>query len=102
LSSPCYLILRRSVGGFGLSQLRVQLADAAGSIDVGETTTLEVLLDDEPRVRTQDADQEILDTCEYLQMVGAPVVLVTGDLGLTIRAVGRGIEVREMPQRYLR
>jgi hypothetical protein len=85
-----------------LSQLRCQLASTNGPADLDETTTIEVLTDDGPRRRSHDADQEILDACKLLHAIGSPIALVTGDTGMTIRAHGLGIEVVEMPSKYLR
>lgn len=86
-----------------LSDLRSRLGSSAPSpAKLNDDTTIEVLLDDEPRHRTQDADQEILDACENLRMAGAPVLLVTDDTGLTLRARALHVEVVAMPERYLR
>lgn len=86
-----------------LSQLRRQLAPAAGvPTRVRDGVTIEVPVDDGPRRRTLDADQEILDTCRELQSDGQAVVLVTDDAGMDLRATSFGIQVVAMPERYLR
>ncbi|MHB8290018.1 MAG: PIN domain-containing protein [Acidimicrobiales bacterium] len=64
--------------------------------------TIEVPVDDEPRQRSLDADEEILGECMALKAVGTPVRLVTGDTGMSIRATARGIPVVQMPDKYLR
>ena len=88
-----------------LSRLRRQLAETAYGpvpLDDSGAVTIEVFVDEGPRRRTQDADEEVLETCETLQLGEQSVVLVTGDTGLTIRARARGIETVEMPEGYLR
>jgi predicted ribonuclease YlaK len=55
-----------------LSQLRAQLAlSAGGPTFLREAVTIEVPVDDEPRQRTLDADQEILDLLPSAQGCGA-------------------------------
>jgi predicted ribonuclease YlaK len=75
--------------------LPVPLDGAAG-------VTIEVPVDDEPRRRTLDADEEILDQCALLKAVGATVLLVTGDTGMSLRAAQRKITARKVPEKYLR
>jgi predicted ribonuclease YlaK len=64
--------------------------------------TIELPVDDGPRRRTLDADEEVLAECSTLAAVGAPVTLVTGDCGMSLRAAGRGLPVARMPEKYLR
>lgn len=64
--------------------------------------TIEVPVDDGPRRRTLDADQEILDVCRELQYGGQEVVLVTDDTGITLRAWPWRLRVVAMPEAYLR
>ncbi len=89
-----------------LSQLRTQLAPTSGGpVWIREGVTIEVPVEDGPRRRTMDADQEILDTCRELQSDGqgvALVVLITDDTGLSLRAMNQGIRVIAMPETYLR
>jgi hypothetical protein len=86
-----------------LSQLRAQLAlSAGGPTQIREHVTIEVPIDDGPRHRSLDADQEILETCEELRSVGQPVVLVTDDTGISLRALARRLNVVSMPEKYLR
>jgi hypothetical protein len=89
-----------------LSQLRTQLAPTAGRpAPIREGVTIEVPIDDGPRRRTVDADQEVLDTCREFQSGGqgvAFVTLVTDDTGLTLRAQAMHIRVVPMPEEYLR
>jgi hypothetical protein len=86
-----------------LSALRSQLAPTAGGpVGLREGVTIEVPIDDGPRARTLDADQEILDVCRELRSGGGPVVLVSADTGMWLRATALGIEVVSMPDRYLR
>lgn len=86
-----------------LSQLRSQLSPTAGApTQLRDGVTIEVPVDDAPRRRTVDADQEILDTCRELQAGGPPVVLVSDDTGVTLRAISAGLRVVAMPEEYLR
>lgn len=86
-----------------LSQLRTQLAPTAGApTPLRPGVTIEMPVDDGPRRRTVDADQEILDTCRELGLGGQPVVLVTDDTGMTLRAGAAGVRVVPMPEQYLR
>ena len=86
-----------------LGQLRAQLAATAGGpTELRSNVTIEVPVDDEPRRRTLDADQEILDTCRELQSGGGSVVLVTDDAGMTLRAAAQATAVIAMPETYLR
>jgi len=86
-----------------LSQLRTQLAPTAGApTPLRAGVTIEVPVDDGPRPRTVDADHEILDTCRELGLGGQPVVLVTNDTGMALRAGSAGVRVVPMPEQYLR
>jgi hypothetical protein len=89
-----------------LSQLRTQLAPSSGGpTQLRKNVTIEVPVDDAPRRRTLDADQEILDICRELQSGGHPaklVTLVTDDTGMTLRATAQGTRVVAMPETYLR
>lgn len=89
-----------------LSQLRSQLAPSAGGpTPLRDNVTIEVPVDDGPRQRTLDADQEILDACRELQSVGEGVTLVTlvtDDTGMSLRAMAQGTRVVAMPETYLR
>src|ERR1700728_2557710 len=89
-----------------LGQLRSQLASSSGGpTQLRDNVTIEVPVDDGPRRRTLDADQEILDTCRELQSGGqgvSLVTLVTDDTGMTLRATAQGLRVIAMPETYLR
>lgn len=86
-----------------LSQLRAQLAHSGEApAKIRDGVTIEVPVDDGPRQRTLDADQEILDTCRELRAGGQSVVLVTDDTGMILRAGSAASRVVPMPERYLR
>jgi hypothetical protein len=86
-----------------LSQLWALLGHSGGSpVELKSGVTIEVPLEDGPRRRGSDADQEVLDLCQDLQAVEKPVVLVTADTGMSLRANGCGIRVCCMPQRFRR
>ena len=63
---------------------------------------VEVFVDEEPRRRTLDADQEVLDTAVELAGLGQDLVLVTDDAGLELRARAQEVAVCRMDPRYLR
>ncbi len=84
-----------------LPWLEATVADGSGQ--AGESTTIEVPVDPTRRSRPQDADREILDTCEELRDFGGQrVMLVTGDTGMRLRARAAGISTISMPDTYLR
>jgi hypothetical protein len=86
-----------------LGQLRTQLAPSVGGPTLLRSgVTIEVPVEDGPRRRPLDADQEILDVCRELQLDGRPVVLVTDGAGMTLRGSAQGLRVVAMPEQYLR
>jgi len=86
-----------------LSDLWGRLAGTAGGpVLLRENVTIEVPVDEGDRARPLDADQEVLDTCEQLRNVGQRVILVTGDTGLSLRAIAARLTVVRMPDTYLR
>jgi hypothetical protein len=86
-----------------LSQLRTQLAPTAGlPARLRDRVSIEVPVDDGPRHRPLDADQEVLEVCSDFKALGRPTFLVTGDTGLAIRAANRHLETITMPAEYLR
>lgn len=86
-----------------LSQLRSQVsAGERGRVQLRQNVILEVYVPGEPRQRTTDADQEVLDTCLQLQAASADLYLITDDAGLDIRARSQDLTVRRMPETYLR
>ncbi len=86
-----------------LGQLREQLLGAPGEPAVlRPNVTIECPVEAGPRNRMLDADREILDSCWELQVVGAPVLLITDDASMSLRAASLGITVVPMPERYLR
>jgi hypothetical protein len=62
-----------------------------GFSPVREGVTVEILPDEPGHLRVQGNDQEILERCEFLQVTGHPVTLITGDSGMRINAQNRGI-----------
>jgi hypothetical protein len=68
--------------------------------------TLEILHDPPGHRRTStDMDEEFLDRCEFLhQATGRPVIVVTADTGMKVRARGRGeaagLQVLTLPEEY--
>jgi hypothetical protein len=73
--------------------------DSAATLPGG--TTLEVFLDDPGHMRMANPDEELRSRCMLLQRAtGRPVTLVTGDLGMQLRADARGLRHAEMPDKY--
>lgn len=71
-------------------------------LDEQTGVTIEVPVDSDPRERTLDADEEVLNLCSVLKSVPAGVLLVTGDTGMSLRAANRQIPVKQLPENYLR
>jgi rRNA-processing protein FCF1 len=64
-------------------------------------TTLEVFLDDPGHVRMADPDEELRSRCMLLQRAtGHQMTLVTGDLGMQLRADAHGLGHAQMPDKY--
>jgi hypothetical protein len=64
-------------------------------------TTLEVFLDDPGHMRMANPDEELRSRCMLLQRAaGGQVTLVTGDLGMQLRADAHGLGHAEMPDSY--
>jgi len=83
-----------------LSHLRTLLAPTAGlPVALAEGVSIEVPVDDGPRHRPLDADYEILETALGLKATGRPVLLITGDAGLAIRAARESLETVPMPDK---
>lgn len=86
-----------------LTQLRTQAAESdGGPIAVREGVVLDFYVDQEPRRRTLDADQEVLDTCMTIASTGSTMGLVTDDAGMELRARACRIQCFRMPLKYLR
>lgn len=71
-------------------------------LDGQTAVTIEVPVDGDPRERTSDADDEILNLCLLLRSVAPGVLLVTGDTGMALRASNRQIPVNQLPEHFLR
>jgi hypothetical protein len=66
-----------------------------------DSTTLEVFLDDPGQVRMGNPDEELISRCLLFQrVIGRPVTIVTGDLGMQLRADALGLGQVEMPDKY--
>jgi hypothetical protein len=64
-------------------------------------TTLEVFLDDPDHMRIANPDEELLFRCLLLQRaIGRTVTIVTGDLGMQLRADALGLGQAEIPDKY--
>ena len=87
-----------------LTKIDGLLASTVGApVPLRDSVTIEIPVDDEPRARSTDADEEILDECErHRDFATVGVTLVTGDTAMGLRAQARRICVKEMPRRYLR
>jgi rRNA maturation endonuclease Nob1 len=86
-----------------LAQLHDKLLESSGTPTLlKKGVSIEVPVDSGARVRISDADLEVLDTCLEYSSNGKPVILVTGDYGMTLRAQARNIDVFFMPDKYLK
>lgn len=88
-----------------LSQIEgvLGVGDADLPCEVRPRVTIEVPVDSSPRRRRNDADEEILETCEELgQLSGHQVTLITADTAMRLRASARSIKVVRMPSEYSR
>ena len=81
--------------------------EAPGEISEGVYVALAPNMDLDPlayRLPRPPADVEILDSCQALAAYNGPEAgahLVTGDLGMRIRAKEHGLSVKEIPDKYL-
>ncbi len=86
-----------------LSSLRTNLVPKGGApVQIRDDVTIEVPVEDGPRRRPLDADYEILTMASDLVALGRPVILITDDAGLAIRAAHEGLKTVRMPEKYLR
>lgn len=86
-----------------LAQIESVLGEAGSPGEVRPGVTIEVPVDPQPRRRPDDADEEILASCEDVaQLTGQPVTLVTADTAMRLRAGARSVTVVTMPQKYAR
>jgi rRNA-processing protein FCF1 len=87
-----------------LAQMDRLLSSTIGvPVALREATTIEVPVDDGPRYRPMDADEEILLECEEQRaFANEQVFLVTGDTAISLRARARRLDVVSMPEKYLR
>lgn len=67
-----------------------------------DRSTIEILLSDVPRYRPDDADEELLDVYAQVTQFTGRGVLVTADTGMRLRARAQAIDLRSMPDIYLR
>ncbi len=60
-----------------------------------------MFLDDPGHMCKANADEELPSRCLLIQRaIGCPVTIVTGDLGMQLRADAHGIGQAEMPDKY--
>lgn len=86
-----------------LPQLEAAIGTAGGPSQLRPGTTIEVLIEPAPRYRPTDADEEILETCRAVQQYGnRPVLLVTADTAMRLRAQALNVSVVQMPSEYSR
>jgi predicted ribonuclease YlaK len=75
---------------------------AGAPLEFRAATTIEVWVEDAPRERPADADEEILGVCGELEALAGASRLVTGDVAMRLRAQGLGLDVVPMPDSYAR
>lgn len=72
-----------------------------GPATLPDGTTLEVFLDEPGHVRMANPDEELRSRCMLLQRtIGRRVTVVTGDLGMQLRADAHGLSYAVMPGKY--
>lgn len=72
-----------------------------GAAALPDGTTLEVFLNDPGHVPLANPDEELRSRCMLLQRaVDSPATLVTGDLGMQLRADAHGLGHAGMPDKY--
>jgi hypothetical protein len=70
---------------------------ADGYTELTDGVTIEVLPDEAGHRRMPSIDQEILDRCAALsELTAHPITLVTGDTGMRIKALARGVSVLKL------
>lgn len=93
---------RRQAARDFLPWLEKLLANGTGPVPIRSETTIELQLEDVPRNRPMDADEEILDFCELVRSLAGEVRLVTADSCMRLRARARGLDVLPMDETYRR
>lgn len=94
----------RGRAAFSIARLSTLLAqDSESRVVLAGTeeaeVTLEVLVDPPGHERMTDPDYEIIDRASHVsQLSGRPVRVVTGDLGMQLRAITQGLETIYLPQ----
>lgn len=86
-----------------LAQLEETVGEGGQPRTLRSDVTIEVPVESVPRLRPDDADEEVLLLCgEIEQFSGGRAILVTGDTSMRLRARALGIEALAMPAEYLR
>ena len=76
--------------------------EADGIAGIRTKTTLEILVDEPGHQRLRDSDSEIIDRGVLLrQAMGKPVLMVTNDRGMRVKAHARGLSVWPVPEHLL-
>ena len=69
-----------------------------GPVRLRDDATIELILAERPRYRPSDADEEILDVAHEVSQFAGRVKVMTGDLGMQLRATSEGLEVLVPPE----
>ncbi len=69
-----------------------------GPVRLRDDATLELILAERPRHRPSDADEEILDVAHEVRQFIGKVQVMTGDLGMQLRAISEGLDVLVPPE----
>jgi rRNA-processing protein FCF1 len=96
-------IQRRARGVYRL--LETLLTDVAtkGHATLKDGTFFDVLTDERGHVRLPNNDDEIVARAAFLQQAAYPgrVMVITRDIGMRARALGQGLKVAKIPDKYL-
>jgi rRNA-processing protein FCF1 len=72
-----------------------------GPVELLGRGTIEILVDEPRHIRAPVDDEEIVEVVRYLgQTAGAPALLVTGDLGMLVRARALGVPTARVPEQW--
>jgi PIN domain len=70
-------------------------------VTLPDGTMLEIFLDEPDHRRKLNPDEELFSRCTLLErMIGKPLKIVTGDLGMQLRADAHGLGSVELPDKY--
>jgi len=96
-------IQKRARGVYRMLEKLLDQLEAKGSVALGDGTAFELLADEIGEARLPNNDDQIVARATALQQAVSPevVTLVTRDIGMRARAIGYGLRVAKIPDKYL-